>query len=46
MPDETALKIYESARDRLRELLRQEIEIKNQISHCGADCRTIGPPDR
>ena len=35
MSDETALKMYESARDRLRELLRQEIEIKEQISHWG-----------
>jgi hypothetical protein len=35
MPDETAIKMYESARDRLRELLRQETEIKDQISHWG-----------
>jgi hypothetical protein len=35
MPDETAMKIYESARDRLKELLRQETEIKDQISHWG-----------
>lgn len=35
MQDETALKMYESARDRLKELLRQEIEIKEQISHWG-----------
>src|ERR1051326_5083931 len=35
MPDETALKMYESARDRLKELLRQEIEVKDQISHWG-----------
>jgi hypothetical protein len=35
MPDETALKMYESARGRLRELLRQETEIKEQISHWG-----------
>ncbi len=35
MADETALKMYESARDRLRELLRQETEIKEQISHWG-----------
>jgi hypothetical protein len=35
MPDETALKMYESARDRLRELLWQETEIKEQISHWG-----------
>ena len=33
MADETATKMYESARDRLKELLRQEIEIKEQISH-------------
>jgi hypothetical protein len=35
MPDETAIKMYESARDRLLELLRQEAEIKQQISHWG-----------
>jgi hypothetical protein len=35
MPDETALKMYESARDKLRELLRQEAELKDQISHWG-----------
>jgi hypothetical protein len=35
MADETASKMYESARDRLRELLRQESEIKEQISHWG-----------
>jgi hypothetical protein len=35
MPDETAKKMYESARDRLLELLRQETEIKDQISHWG-----------
>ena len=35
MADETASKMYESARDRLRELLRQETEIKSQISHWG-----------
>jgi hypothetical protein len=35
MPDETASKMYESARDRLKELLRQETEIKEQISHWG-----------
>ena len=35
MPDETASKMYESARDRLRDLLRQEVEIKEQISHWG-----------
>jgi hypothetical protein len=35
MPDETAAKMYESARDRLKELLRQAIEIKEQISHWG-----------
>jgi hypothetical protein len=33
MADETATKMYESARDRLKELLRQEIETKDQISH-------------
>jgi hypothetical protein len=33
MADETALKMYESARERLRELLRLEIETKEQISH-------------
>ena len=35
MPDETATKMYESARERLKELLRQETEIKEQISHWG-----------
>src|SRR5882724_9365637 len=35
MADETASKMYESARDRLRGLLRQEAEIKDQISHWG-----------
>jgi hypothetical protein len=35
MADETASKMYESARDRLRELLRQESETKEQISHWG-----------
>jgi hypothetical protein len=35
MMDETASKMYESARDRLKELLRQEIETKEQISHWG-----------
>jgi hypothetical protein len=35
MPDETASKMYESARDKLKDLLRQEIEIKEQISHWG-----------
>jgi hypothetical protein len=35
MPDETATKMYESARDRLKELLRQETEAKEQISHWG-----------
>jgi len=33
MADETAMKMYESARERLKELLRQETEIKDQISH-------------
>jgi hypothetical protein len=35
MADETAMKMYESAREKLRELLRQEIETKEQISHWG-----------
>jgi hypothetical protein len=35
MPDETASNMYESARNRLLELLRQEAEIKEQISHWG-----------
>jgi hypothetical protein len=35
MMDETASKMYESDRDSLKELLRQEIEIKEQISHWG-----------
>ena len=33
MSDETAAKMYESARARLLELLRQEKEAKDQISH-------------
>jgi len=35
MRDETATKLHESARDKLRELLRQETEIKEHISHWG-----------
>ena len=35
MSDETASKIYESAKNRLLELLRQETEVKQQISHWG-----------
>jgi hypothetical protein len=35
MADETAMKMYESARERLKELLRKEIEVKDQISHWG-----------
>ena len=35
MPDETAMKMYESARDRFKELVRQETEIKEQITHWG-----------
>jgi hypothetical protein len=35
MPDETAPKMYEAARERLKELIRQEAEIKDQISHWG-----------
>jgi hypothetical protein len=35
MADETAMKMYESARERLKELVRQEIEVKEQISHWG-----------
>ena len=35
MADETASKMYESARDRLRELMRRETETKEQISHWG-----------
>ena len=35
MSDETVTKMYESARDRLRALLRQETEVKEQISHWG-----------
>jgi hypothetical protein len=35
MPDETAKSMYETARERLLELLRQESEIKQQISHWG-----------
>ena len=33
MADETALKMYESARDRLKELMQREVETKEQISH-------------
>jgi hypothetical protein len=33
MSDETAAKMYESARDRLLELFRQEKDAKDQISH-------------
>jgi hypothetical protein len=33
MSDETAAQMYESARDRLLELLKQEKEAKEQISH-------------
>ena len=33
MADETALKMYESAREKLKELLRQEIGVKEQITH-------------
>jgi hypothetical protein len=33
MSDETAAKMYESARDRLLELMRQEKDAKDQISH-------------
>src|SRR5258707_11432975 len=35
MPDETAIAMYESSRERLLELLRQETKIKDQISHWG-----------
>jgi hypothetical protein len=42
MADETALKMYESARERLKELLRQEIEIKEQISHWGPIVEQLG----
>jgi len=35
MADETATKMYESARKKLKELLQQEIEVKEQISHWG-----------
>src|SRR5690348_1563519 len=35
MADETAIKMYESARDRLKELLRRETEVEEQISHWG-----------
>lgn len=35
IPDETATKMYESARERLKELLRHESETKEQISHWG-----------
>ena len=32
MKDETAIRMYESARERLQELLRKEAEIREQIS--------------
>jgi hypothetical protein len=35
MADETAVKMYESAREKLKWLLQQEIEVKDQISHWG-----------
>jgi hypothetical protein len=35
MPDETAIPMYESARERLKELIRQETGVKEQISHWG-----------
>src|ERR1700757_118417 len=35
MADETATRMYESARDRFKEMLRQETEAKEQISHWG-----------
>jgi hypothetical protein len=35
MADETATKMYESAREKLKELLRQETGIREQISHWG-----------
>jgi hypothetical protein len=35
MPDETAIKMYESAREKLKELLLQEVDIKDQITHWG-----------
>src|SRR5260221_12702745 len=35
MPDETAIAMYESSRERLLELMRQETKIKDKISHWG-----------
>ncbi len=35
MADETAMKMYESARERLKELIRQETEVKELITHWG-----------
>jgi hypothetical protein len=35
MADETATNMYEPARERLKELLRQETDVKEQISHWG-----------
>jgi hypothetical protein len=51
MSDETAAKMYESARDRLLELLRQEKHVKDQISHwvpiveqlAKLTCETVDP---
>ena len=35
MTDEHAMNMYKSARERFSELLRQEVEAKQQISHWG-----------
>jgi hypothetical protein len=35
MSDETAVKMYESAKEKLKELMSQEAEIEHQISHWG-----------
>jgi len=35
MKDETAISLYESARDRLRSLITQEKEVQEQITHWG-----------
>ena len=35
MADETELRMYESAQNQIKDLLRQETEAKEQISHWG-----------
>jgi peptidoglycan hydrolase CwlO-like protein len=42
MRDEAATQMYESARDKLKDLLRQETEIKEQIERLDTRGRVIG----